>query len=168
MCIRDRTQAHNKLISESRSYRVAAGVEGTATADSLMAKNAISKLTSASMIEGTDLEKHNAIATPLKEAIKLLNDMKARNGDAESIAKLEAAIAAAPEKLLSDADIAKAATGVPFMITNKMKQQLFDLGYTEAVSYTHLRAHETPEQLVCRLLLEKKKQHKKLIKKYGP
>src|SRR5678815_1035549 len=24
------------------------------------------------------------------------------------------------------------------------------------VSYTHLRAHETPEQLVCRLLLEKK------------
>src|SRR5665254_15632 len=26
-----------------------------------------------------------------------------------------------------------------------------------AVSYTHLRAHETPEQLVCRLVLEKKK-----------
>eukprot|EP00658_Telonema_sp_P-2_P065158 TRINITY_DN54479_c0_g1_i1.p1 TRINITY_DN54479_c0_g1~~TRINITY_DN54479_c0_g1_i1.p1 ORF type:complete len:127 (+),score=33.30 TRINITY_DN54479_c0_g1_i1:130-510(+) len=29
------------------------------------------------------------------------------------------------------------------------------------VSYTHLRAHETPEHLVCRLLLEKKK-HKQL------
>eukprot|EP00658_Telonema_sp_P-2_P046236 TRINITY_DN34350_c0_g1_i1.p1 TRINITY_DN34350_c0_g1~~TRINITY_DN34350_c0_g1_i1.p1 ORF type:complete len:124 (+),score=20.54 TRINITY_DN34350_c0_g1_i1:110-481(+) len=28
------------------------------------------------------------------------------------------------------------------------------------VSYTHLRAHETPEHLVCRLLLEKKKQNK--------
>src|SRR5674536_396585 len=28
--------------------------------------------------------------------------------------------------------------------------------YSEAVSYTHLRAHETPEHLVCRLLLEKK------------
>ena len=29
------------------------------------------------------------------------------------------------------------------------------------VSYTHLRAHETPEHLVCRLLLEKKKtEHK--------
>eukprot|EP00658_Telonema_sp_P-2_P071559 TRINITY_DN60802_c0_g1_i2.p1 TRINITY_DN60802_c0_g1~~TRINITY_DN60802_c0_g1_i2.p1 ORF type:complete len:104 (-),score=14.83 TRINITY_DN60802_c0_g1_i2:14-325(-) len=27
----------------------------------------------------------------------------------------------------------------------------------KAVSYTHLRAHETPEHLVCRLLLEKKK-----------
>src|SRR5678816_4360080 len=29
----------------------------------------------------------------------------------------------------------------------------------EAVSYTHLRAHETPEHLVCRLLLEKKKKN---------
>src|SRR5678816_2884544 len=28
-------------------------------------------------------------------------------------------------------------------------------GEKEAVSYTHLRAHETPEHLVCRLLLEK-------------
>src|SRR5678815_5870804 len=28
------------------------------------------------------------------------------------------------------------------------------------VSYTHLRAHETPEHLVCRLLLEKKKKRK--------
>eukprot|EP00658_Telonema_sp_P-2_P011465 TRINITY_DN14378_c0_g1_i2.p1 TRINITY_DN14378_c0_g1~~TRINITY_DN14378_c0_g1_i2.p1 ORF type:complete len:444 (+),score=91.66 TRINITY_DN14378_c0_g1_i2:117-1448(+) len=30
-----------------------------------------------------------------------------------------------------------------------------------AVSYTHLRAHETPEHLVCRLLLEKKKKKEK-------
>ena len=29
----------------------------------------------------------------------------------------------------------------------------------EAVSYTHLRAHETDSYLVCRLLLEKKKKH---------
>ena len=29
-----------------------------------------------------------------------------------------------------------------------------------SVSYTHLRAHETPEHLVCRLLLEKKKKTK--------
>eukprot|EP00658_Telonema_sp_P-2_P024133 TRINITY_DN19684_c0_g1_i1.p1 TRINITY_DN19684_c0_g1~~TRINITY_DN19684_c0_g1_i1.p1 ORF type:complete len:107 (+),score=31.96 TRINITY_DN19684_c0_g1_i1:105-425(+) len=35
---------------------------------------------------------------------------------------------------------------------------------TNAVSYTHLRAHETPEHLVCRLLLEKKK--KKFKKTY--
>ena len=30
-----------------------------------------------------------------------------------------------------------------------------------AVSYTHLRAHETRHDLVCRLLLEKKKEIKK-------
>ena len=33
--------------------------------------------------------------------------------------------------------------------------------YKEAVSYTHLRAHETGRNLVCRLLLEKKKKKKK-------
>eukprot|EP00658_Telonema_sp_P-2_P072549 TRINITY_DN61678_c0_g2_i1.p1 TRINITY_DN61678_c0_g2~~TRINITY_DN61678_c0_g2_i1.p1 ORF type:complete len:128 (-),score=42.36 TRINITY_DN61678_c0_g2_i1:98-481(-) len=32
-----------------------------------------------------------------------------------------------------------------------------DEAASKAVSYTHLRAHETPEHLVCRLLLEKKK-----------
>ena len=32
-----------------------------------------------------------------------------------------------------------------------------------AVSYTHLRAHETPEHIVCRLLLDKKKKQKKTI-----
>eukprot|EP00658_Telonema_sp_P-2_P045838 TRINITY_DN33858_c0_g1_i1.p1 TRINITY_DN33858_c0_g1~~TRINITY_DN33858_c0_g1_i1.p1 ORF type:complete len:118 (-),score=34.35 TRINITY_DN33858_c0_g1_i1:28-381(-) len=39
--------------------------------------------------------------------------------------------------------------------------QPLQTGGGEAVSYTHLRAHETPEHLVCRLLLEKKKKHKK-------
>src|SRR5678816_1811851 len=39
----------------------------------------------------------------------------------------------------------------------------FNVHNTESVSYTHLRAHETPEHLVCRLLLEKKK--KKIKKK---
>ena len=33
------------------------------------------------------------------------------------------------------------------------------LKYINAVSYTHLRAHETVLDLVCRLLLEKKKHH---------
>ena len=32
-------------------------------------------------------------------------------------------------------------------------------GVPGPVSYTHLRAHETPEHLVCRLLLEKKKKN---------
>src|SRR5678815_580152 len=35
----------------------------------------------------------------------------------------------------------------------------YEVGRT-TVSYTHLRAHETPEHLVCRLLLEKKKKNK--------
>ena len=35
----------------------------------------------------------------------------------------------------------------------------------QAVSYTHLRAHETVLDLVCRLLLEKKKKEKKKKKK---
>eukprot|EP00658_Telonema_sp_P-2_P020557 TRINITY_DN18131_c0_g2_i1.p1 TRINITY_DN18131_c0_g2~~TRINITY_DN18131_c0_g2_i1.p1 ORF type:complete len:238 (-),score=97.67 TRINITY_DN18131_c0_g2_i1:12-725(-) len=34
-----------------------------------------------------------------------------------------------------------------------------NLDRLRAVSYTHLRAHETPEHLVCRLLLEKKKKN---------
>ena len=32
-----------------------------------------------------------------------------------------------------------------------------ELGNATAVSYTHLRAHETVLDIVCRLLLEKKK-----------
>src|SRR5665647_3825188 len=39
------------------------------------------------------------------------------------------------------------------------------IGCVIAVSYTHLRAHETDSYLVCRLLLEKKKKKKKNIKK---
>ena len=40
-----------------------------------------------------------------------------------------------------------------------------DIITAEAVSYTHLRAHETVLDLVCRLLLEKKKIIKKKTKK---
>ena len=36
-----------------------------------------------------------------------------------------------------------------------------------AVSYTHLRAHETVLDLVCRLLLEKKKKHNTPSKLYS-
>ena len=35
----------------------------------------------------------------------------------------------------------------------------YDVQPPDPVSYTHLRAHETPEHLVCRLLLEKKKKY---------
>ena len=40
-----------------------------------------------------------------------------------------------------------------------------NFGSKLAVSYTHLRAHETGRNLVCRLLLEKKKKEKKEKKK---
>ena len=38
---------------------------------------------------------------------------------------------------------------------------------SSSVSYTHLRAHETVLDLVCRLLLEKKKNTYKKIQKYS-
>ena len=37
------------------------------------------------------------------------------------------------------------------------KRKGYIIGVVGAVSYTHLRAHETRHDLVCRLLLEKKK-----------
>src|SRR5674536_389885 len=39
-----------------------------------------------------------------------------------------------------------------------LAERILDGSECLPVSYTHLRAHETPEHLVCRLLLEKKKQ----------
>src|SRR5678815_3381674 len=42
-------------------------------------------------------------------------------------------------------------------IQHSFLHRMVYLGVHYAVSYTHLRAHETPEHLVCRLLLEKKK-----------
>ena len=45
------------------------------------------------------------------------------------------------------------------MVNETLRQKLFRLlnETSFAVSYTHLRAHETRSNLVCRLLLEKKK-----------
>eukprot|EP00656_Telonema_subtile_P038116 TRINITY_DN4270_c0_g1_i2.p1 TRINITY_DN4270_c0_g1~~TRINITY_DN4270_c0_g1_i2.p1 ORF type:complete len:106 (-),score=25.21 TRINITY_DN4270_c0_g1_i2:22-339(-) len=40
--------------------------------------------------------------------------------------------------------------------TEQLTEQLDRIAQMEAVSYTHLRAHETVLDLVCRLLLEKK------------
>src|SRR5450756_1081934 len=41
---------------------------------------------------------------------------------------------------------------------DRQVRAVFDRWGAEAVSYTHLRAHETRHDLVCRLLLAKKKQ----------
>ena len=44
-------------------------------------------------------------------------------------------------------------------IKEKTDKTKMDKLRTGSVSYTHLRAHETVLDLVCRLLLEKKKKH---------
>ena len=52
--------------------------------------------------------------------------------------------------------------GFDHKLIDQSVQEIVDAARrTGAVSYTHLRAHETPEHLVCRLLLEKKKKKKK-------
>eukprot|EP00658_Telonema_sp_P-2_P035435 TRINITY_DN2576_c0_g1_i4.p2 TRINITY_DN2576_c0_g1~~TRINITY_DN2576_c0_g1_i4.p2 ORF type:complete len:103 (+),score=49.61 TRINITY_DN2576_c0_g1_i4:217-525(+) len=43
-----------------------------------------------------------------------------------------------------------------FPQADKVREEIIQM-LKGPVSYTHLRAHETPEHLVCRLLLEKKK-----------
>src|SRR5678815_6025645 len=48
-------------------------------------------------------------------------------------------------------------TTSPGMIRHQMTSRAREAQTMKTVSYTHLRAHETPEHLVCRLLLEKKK-----------
>ena len=60
--------------------------------------------------------------------------------------------------------IAGAGTGKTRAITHRIAYGVATGAYVP-VSYTHLRAHETPEHLVCRLLLEKKKKNKKKKKK---
>ena len=60
-----------------------------------------------------------------------------------------------------DAFFAAQAGGAPGDVgplASALCSALADAGWTvEAVSFTHLRAHETVLELVCRLLLEKKK-----------
>ena len=46
-------------------------------------------------------------------------------------------------------------------INQIIREKELKLPFPEAVSYTHLRAHETGRNLVCRLLLEKKKKKNK-------
>eukprot|EP00658_Telonema_sp_P-2_P025571 TRINITY_DN2029_c0_g1_i2.p1 TRINITY_DN2029_c0_g1~~TRINITY_DN2029_c0_g1_i2.p1 ORF type:complete len:216 (-),score=60.31 TRINITY_DN2029_c0_g1_i2:124-771(-) len=46
---------------------------------------------------------------------------------------------------------------IPALMNTRQKEAFSSVD--DPVSYTHLRAHETPEHLVCRLLLEKKKKH---------
>src|SRR5678815_5907385 len=44
---------------------------------------------------------------------------------------------------------------IPYNVIEPIMGMLNQQNWVSSVSYTHLRAHETPEHLVCRLLLEK-------------
>src|SRR5678816_311326 len=78
---------------------------------------------------------------------------------------LKAVMMAAQGVQLGDVDVVVAGgmesmSNAPYLIPKA--REGYRLGNGElvdsmTVSYTHLRAHETPEHLVCRLLLEKKK-----------
>src|SRR5678816_1588613 len=63
----------------------------------------------------------------------------------------------APIKVSSTADPENAARIIPTDMSPGAFGPNTTSRTTFPVSYTHLRAHETPEHLVCRLLLEKKK-----------
>ena len=57
--------------------------------------------------------------------------------------------------------VAEGDTVQPGQLLISMDEKQYRAAYNQtSVSYTHLRAHETPEHLVCRLLLEKKKKKK--------
>src|SRR5450756_2925839 len=62
---------------------------------------------------------------------------------------------------LADIAISSAATATQFNVEPRIAMLSYSTGESgtgaDAVSYTHLRAHETRHDLVCRLLLEKKK-----------
>src|SRR5674536_98813 len=59
-----------------------------------------------------------------------------------------------PQAVSSPAAMSKT---VPAALERRRRDLLVSTARSAPVSYTHLRAHETPEHLVCRLLLEKKK-----------
>src|SRR5678815_5135251 len=60
-------------------------------------------------------------------------------------------------KTLNNDELTKTARRRHIEPPRLLSQLRGDLDWIVPVSYTHLRAHETPEHLVCRLLLEKKK-----------
>ena len=67
-------------------------------------------------------------------------------------------------QILTPAD--RSDVSLPFDVSWELRNpQPAEVQFAVPVSYTHLRAHETVLDLVCRLLLEKKKQNTTAIQK---
>ena len=91
---------------------------------------------------------------------ELTTSAREGGGDAASNARLRSAIAAAKAANMPGDTMQKAIQRG----TGELPGVSYEEVYYEAVSYTHLRAHETVLDLVCRLLLEKKKENKTIKK----
>ena len=73
----------------------------------------------------------------------------------ERIAQMAEAVGMDPQDALDRIHVARAYNSAhQMLLVDEIKRMAKSI---DAVSYTHLRAHETREDLVCRLLLEKKK-----------
>ena len=86
---------------------------------------------------------------------------KARQSAKQAIARTRKKVAKAEQSLRSAKAHAKNVKDklltIDKVLDGKEQQLITQDVIDEAVSYTHLRAHETLRYLVCRLLLEKKK-----------
>ena len=89
----------------------------------------------------------------LEESITAMESLIQQGVDGISIFPISTEQGAQLVKMANEA-------GIPVTVENFAMDDIEDPGdYIASVSYTHLRAHETGRNLVCRLLLEKKKSY---------
>src|SRR5450759_2073313 len=106
------------------------------------------------------------VTRPMLEAGRLSLVVRAGAGyntiDVEAASERGISVANCPGK--NSVAVAELAFGLILALDRRVADNATDLKrgawnkkeYSKAVSYTHLRAHETRHDLVCRLLLEKK------------
>ena len=113
------------------------------------------------------VEKRPAIGAPVRCAEGIGKEALAEfvTPDERWIAvELKRAEIVAPDGATMMLEAAMAGSKIGYIIDRKVfdRELVWQAADAGAVSYTHLRAHETPEPLVCRLLLEKKKDYAKV------
>ena len=94
-------------------------------------------------------------STTLEEIVQT---MEARYGQAQRIWALDRGMVSQDNLDFLKAGGRQYIVGTPKSQLKRFEQQLATQDWHTTVSYTHLRAHETVLDLVCRLLLEKKKE----------